>query len=171
MDEYLKTKEEIVKHFDVNLGLIAKAERIIAIMAMWKQSGNWSDDSWAMRNYKGVDRIDIGKEKESIVATVVIPQYRGCEPDTWEIEIPIEYFNMTEEEIDREEEHYCGIRIEAFRKEAKRRVEEEERQKKICAEEKEKRERELYKKSARERCDPLGLPYESRWIYLDCKYN
>lgn len=145
MDEYLKTKEEIVKHFDVHTGLIAKAERIIAIMAGWRL-GDGSVDSWVMVNHKGVDRIDIDEEKESIIATVVIPQYRSCETDTFEIEIPIEYFNMTEEEIDKEEERYCGLRIEARRKEAKCRAEEEERQQKIRAEEKEKHERELYEK-------------------------
>ena len=144
MDEYLKTKEEIIKHFDTNLGLIDKAERIIAIMAGWRQ-GSGSNDSWAMRNHKGIDRIDIGEEKESVIATVIIPQYyTNCETDTWDIEIPIEYFNMTEEEIDKEEERYCNIRIEACKKEAERRAEEEKRTKKIRSEEKEKRERELY---------------------------
>ena len=144
MDEYLKTKEEIVKHFDVHTGLIAKAERIIAIMAGWRQ-GSGSDDSWAMRNHEGVDRIEIGEEKETIIATLIIPQYRSYEPtDTWDIEIPIEYFNMTEKEIDEEEERKCNTRIEACKKEAKRRAEEEERQQKIRSEEKEKCERELY---------------------------
>ena len=146
MDEYLKTREEIIKHFDVHAGLIAKAERIIAVMAKWRQRGCWQDDSWAMRNFKGVDRIDIGTEKESIIATVIIPQYRSsCDAvDTWDIEIPIEYFNMTEKEIDEEEERDCNIRIEACEKEAKRRAEEEERMNKIRSEERENLEKKLY---------------------------
>lgn len=145
MDEYLKTKEEIIKHFDVNLGLIAKAERIIAIMAKWRQNENGSGAAKPYKMVQGVSSIDIGEEKETIIATAILPQYKGCEMDTWEFEIPIEYFNMLDGEIDAEEEHYYNIRIKAYRNEAKRRAEEEERQKKICAGEKEKREMELYK--------------------------
>lgn len=144
MDEFLKTKEELIAYFDMHDGLIEKAERAIAIMAKWHVGAG--DGLPALKNHLGVINIEFDDTKEFILVTVKVPYPYGT--DSYQsastIKIPVKYFNMTEEEIGKEEERDCNLRIEAYRKEAERRAEEEERQKEIRAEEKEKHERELY---------------------------
>lgn len=114
MDEYLKTKEELIAYFDMHDGLIEKAERVIAIMAKWHVGAG--DGLSVLKNHRGVINIEFDDGKEFILAMVKVPYPYGTNSyqNASTIKIPVKYFNMTEEEIEKAEENDLNLRIKSY---------------------------------------------------------
>ena len=114
MDEFLKTKEELIAYFDTHDGLIEKAERTIAIMAKWHVGAG--DGLSALKNHRGVINIEFDDGKEFILATVKVPYPYGTNSyqNTSTIKIPVKYFNMTEEEIEKKKKNDLNLRIKSY---------------------------------------------------------